>query len=268
MLRDLTVGLIKETELVEKLKALYPNSALQLQKDFAGYIKQSKNLTDSAEISFLSDKKTLDNHFPKEDVAINPGTPEQRTSVEPMHTMATDIEKIHGYGTPGATAPAAMAATAETEEPVHRSSQDTALGRTQVADTPTYSPTPTNTVTNTPTATTPTPPPAAAPSDVTPIPATPPTPTPSQQASVIKNPATPPPIPPTPTSNQPTTPTVPPPPSDLPTAGGGMPSFTPQRTQPEPPAPTQHPQSTPATPPDNRWSSTIKPEERLDKPGS
>jgi hypothetical protein len=109
---------------------------------------------------------------------------ESKTLVAPLHTMATDIEKIHGYG-----ALAQQETATESNEPVHTSSQDSVLARPKVADMPSYTPEPKTDVA----ATKPDVPPA-------PTPSTPAAPTglPTNNASIPSF---------TPTSSKPTDPT-------------------------------------------------------------
>ena len=66
-------------------------------------------------------------------VEAEPAAAEQTAipAVTPLRTMATDMQKVHGYG--------ALYGTTDDGEAVHSSSQDTTLGKNQLATTPTYS---------------------------------------------------------------------------------------------------------------------------------
>lgn len=60
--------------------------------------------------------------------------PESKSVIDPMRTMQEDVDRIHGYGAYRELYPDAPS----DEEPVHRTSQEAVLGRTQVAETPRY----------------------------------------------------------------------------------------------------------------------------------
>jgi hypothetical protein len=67
-----------------------------------------------------------------------PVSPEERTAVEPMHTMASDIEKVHGYGVTEKTDIEPPTEAAPAAEPVYTSEQRTVLTPPPAAPTPVY----------------------------------------------------------------------------------------------------------------------------------
>lgn len=178
---------------------------------------------------------------------------DERTAAKPLRTMATDIEKIHGYG--AGTSSASEATTSQKapqqdEEPVHTSSQESVLTQS------------TNTSPHGPAAPQPTQHVQPSTSNAAPV-AEPAQPTPRPTAAAPSFTPTPPttptaPVPPAaPTSVAGTPPAPASPPTDLPTSGGNdMPSFTPTHTAPPAPQPRTDetgPAAPDTTPPDTRW---------------
>lgn len=86
--------------------------------------------------------KTLDISDEQSDVLVDelkvfllPLIGDPSGSIQPLHTMETDVDKVHGYGTFRELYPD----VASDSEPIHHSSQDDTLGKPKLAEMPKYS---------------------------------------------------------------------------------------------------------------------------------
>lgn len=292
---DLILGIVNRSEFTKELQGIFETAvATTINQSFAPLVDFVE-----AERGDKPVEKIDTTPVPDADTKSTepvPVTPAQFSRATPLHTMATDIEKIHGYG----AKVAGDGESADTDEPVHRSSQDEVLPQTNTHSAPADQPTgfgnggPTttpHTPTKAPThdeatATIPTVPPPA--TDATPaIDDQPPVNQPVPDAPITNEPTrlspkapsvpsldnaiqdlaanhpTPPDAPPAPAATASTSPehpaTPPAPPADLPTASDStMPSFTPTTSR------------TPAdlTPPAPGWTPAPEVPTGLDKPNN